>query len=77
MNKSVSIHSKQRVKSNPATSKVTTEAEDAAEVFSNNEVAFFVHSLSHSRSWYKRGRGHVLLLLHIPAKATTASLVPL
>jgi len=38
MNKSVSIHSKQRAESNPATSKVTT---DAAEVFSNNEVAFF------------------------------------
>ena len=41
MNKSVSIHSKQRAESNPATSKVTT---DAAEVFSNNEVAFFLYT---------------------------------
>jgi len=52
---SVFIQSKE-VESNPATSKVTTDAEDAAEVFSNNEVAFCGH-----------------LLLHVPAKAGTAS----
>ena len=71
MNKSVSIHSKQRAESNPATSKVTT---DAAEVFSNNEVAFFC-TLPHDCSWYKRGRIH--LLLHVPAKAATASMISL
>ena len=71
MNKSVSIRSKQRAESNPATSKVTT---DAAEVFSNNEVAFFC-TLTRDCSWYKRGRIH--LLLHVPAKAATASMISL
>lgn len=67
----VSVFIQSRAESNPATSKVTT---DAAEVFSNDEVAFFC-TLPHDCSWYKRGRIH--LLLHVPAKAATASMISL